>query len=126
MCQLFGTWWPGIAQFKCQNHCLNFFYDFSPHWQLISPCRTFFFFGNRNSGVVQFGFVPSCSIMWACVLVKVLLLELSIFFVKSNAQLGVMNNSGMRFFNEGIGFINKVTISEVKNNIKIIAILRLQ
>ena len=83
-----------------------------------------FFFGNRNSGVVQFGFVPSCSIMWACVLVKVLLLELSIFFVKSNAQLGVMNNSGMRFFNEGIGFINKVTISEVKNNIKIIAIFR--
>ena len=64
--------------------------------------------------------------MWACVLVKVLLLELCIFFVKSNAQLGVMNNSGMRFFNEGIGFINKVTISEVKNNIKIIAILRLQ
>ena len=62
--------------------------------------------------------------MWACVLVKVLLLELSIFFVKSNAQLGVMNNSGMRFFNEGIGFINKVTISEVKNNIKIIAIFR--
>ena len=44
--------------------------------------------------------------------------------MKSNAQLGVMNNSGMRFFNEGIGFINKVTISEVKNNIKIIAIFR--
>ena len=76
------------------------------------------FWQQKPRRVVQFGFGPSCIIMWAFFLV---LLKLSIFFVKSNAQIlsnsmaGVVNTSGMRYFNEGIGFINKVTISEVKN-----------
>ena len=86
--------------------------------QCVSPCRTLFFWQQKPRRVVQFGFGPSCIIMWAFFLV---LLKLSIFFVKSNAQIlsnsmaGVVNTSGMRYFNEGIGFINKVTISEVKN-----------